>query len=124
MKRSSVIGTALLIGTLSLTGCTEGNDDNDVCDTYEATDYGDDCGYWVDDGSGNAAWVWYTWVTPYSGGTPPKGTKPTVPAGTKTVPPPKTKPALPPGVVKPPPPKAPPAGPKPPAPKPPAPKGK
>lgn len=118
MKLRAVIGSALLTSSL-LVGCAV--PDDDTCDEYEATSYGEDCGYWVADDTGATVWVWYVWVTPYVGGTPKNGQKPTVPAGTKTVPPPKVKPPLPAG-VKPPAPKPP--APKPPAPKPPPPKGR
>lgn len=80
-----------------LPACTADTDD-DVCDASEATSYGDDCGYWADDGSGTAIFLWYVWVTPYQGGTPPSGLKPVPPAGAKTVKPPAVKPPLPPGV--------------------------
>lgn len=121
MKRSIFISVALFIGALGLTGCVDEGTDDDICDAYEATDYSYDCGYWGYDATGAEVFVWYSWVTPYVGGTPSNGAKPTIPAGTKTAPPPKVKPALPPGVKPPAPPKAPPKPP--PAPKPPV-KGK
>lgn len=114
LKRIVSITLVTMIFTAS--ACSDGTDGNDVCDEYEATEYGDDCGYWDETNT----FIWYSWVVPYKGGTPSKGVKPTPPPGVKTNPPPKAKPPLPPG-VKPPPPKAPPV--KPPAPKPPI-KGK
>jgi hypothetical protein len=93
------------IGLFSACDDGDTDTDTDVCDEYEAFDYDDDCGYWGSDISGATVWVWYTWVTPWVGGTPPAGMKPAPPAGVKPAPP-KNKPAPPPGV-------------KPPAPKPP-----
>lgn len=113
-----IVPTVMIFALGSLGACVdEAAADDDVCDAYEATDYGDDCGYWADDGTGTGVWLWYVWVVPYEGGTPSAGQKPTPPAGAKTLPPPKNKPPLPPGVKKPaapPPPKTPakpPAGP-------------
>lgn len=84
----------------ALSACDAAPADTDTCDEAESYEYDDDCGYW-EGSTGTAIWVWYPWVTPWSGGTPSPGTKPTPPPGTVTVAPPKTKPAPPPGKAKP-----------------------
>lgn len=88
---------ALALALTTLPACAEPADD-DACDASEATSYDEDCGYWADDGAGTVIFLWYAWVVPYQGGTPPAGSKPVPPAGAKTVPAPKVKPPLPPGV--------------------------
>lgn len=67
MKRK-LAAVAVAVGLMfGLTACGE----DDICQPYEAEELHADCGYYDND-----IWVWYPWITPETGGSPPPHTKP------------------------------------------------